>query len=41
MKLVTCCSLGIMGGDSVVELGIPTESNKNSMETSNQSILLG
>ena len=41
MQPGTCRSLGILGGDSVVESGIPTESNNNSMAVSDQSILLG
>lgn len=40
MQPGTYCSLGILGGDSVVELAIPTESSSNSMPASDQSGLL-
>lgn len=40
MQPDNCCSLGILGGDGVIELGIPTESSSNGMPASDQSGLL-
>lgn len=37
MQPGNCCSMGILGGDGVVELGIPTESSSNDVPTSDQS----
>lgn len=37
MQPGNCCSLGILEGDSVVELGVPTESSSSNISASDQS----
>lgn len=39
MQPGTCCSLGILEGDNLVELGVPTESSSNSISASDRSAL--